>query len=35
MLTKQILKFTQESHPDYSNLIEVLQKFESINNENN
>ena len=30
-----MLKFTEESHPDFENIKTVLHMFEQINNENN
>ena len=35
LLFKDLKKNTEETHPDYKNIVEALEKFESINNELN
>lgn len=35
LLLKQLLKNTQQSHPDYQNVKKALERFEEVNNNNN
>lgn len=35
LLLKELLKNTQQSHPDYQNVKKALEQFEEVNNNNN